>query len=58
MEGPQTPLQRQRSISPLDLDELAETPRRGMIELLWIVGFLAVWILLQAVILPKLGDST
>lgn len=29
-----------------------------MIELLWVLGFLGVWILLQAVILPKLGFRT
>jgi hypothetical protein len=27
-------------------------------ELLWILAFIAVWILLQAVVLPKLGIST
>jgi hypothetical protein len=26
-----------------------------MSELLWVVGFIAVWLLLQAWILPKLG---
>jgi hypothetical protein len=32
--------------------------RQGMTELLWIVGFIVVWILLQTWILPKLGVST
>jgi hypothetical protein len=32
--------------------------RSVMAELLWIVGFIAVWVLLQAWILPKLGVST
>jgi hypothetical protein len=35
-----------------------KTGRNGMSELLWIVGFLALWILLQTWILPKLGVST
>jgi hypothetical protein len=29
--------------------------RKTMSELLWVVGFIAVWLLLQAWILPKLG---
>ena len=29
-----------------------------MTEVLWIAGFIALWVLLQAVILPKLGVST
>jgi hypothetical protein len=29
-----------------------------MSELVWVVGFIAVWFLLQAWILPKLGVST
>jgi hypothetical protein len=29
-----------------------------MTEVLWIAGFAALWILLQAVILPRLGVST
>lgn len=29
-----------------------------MIELLWILGFLVVWVLLQKVVLPKLGLPT
>ena len=29
-----------------------------MTELLWIVGAILIWFLLQAVILPKLGVST
>ncbi len=29
-----------------------------MAELLWIVGFIVLWFLLQAWILPKLGVST
>lgn len=29
-----------------------------MIELLWILGFLVVWVLLQKVVLPKLGVPT
>jgi len=32
--------------------------RSGMTELLWIVGFIVAWILLQTWILPKLGVST
>lgn len=29
-----------------------------MLELLWVVGFVAVWFLLQTWILPKLGVPT
>jgi hypothetical protein len=29
-----------------------------MTELLWIVGFIAAWLMLQGWILPKLGVST
>ena len=32
--------------------------RNVMTELVWIVGAIVVWFLLQAVILPKLGVST
>jgi hypothetical protein len=35
-----------------------EAKRGGMSELVWVVGFIAVWFLLQAWILPKLGVST
>jgi len=32
--------------------------RSFMTQLLWIVGFVVVWFLLQSWILPKLGIST
>jgi len=32
--------------------------RRAPMEWLWIVGFVAVWLLLQLVILPRAGVST
>jgi hypothetical protein len=32
--------------------------RKVMIELLWIVGVIVLWFLLQRWILPKLGVST
>jgi hypothetical protein len=32
--------------------------RKAMSELLWVVGFIVLWFLLQAWILPKLGVST
>jgi hypothetical protein len=32
--------------------------RRSMFELLWVAGFIVVWILLQTWILPRLGVST
>jgi hypothetical protein len=32
--------------------------KRGMVGALWIVGFVVVWVLLQAWILPRLGVST
>ena len=35
-----------------------EAKRSIMAELLWIVGFVALWFLLQTWILPKLGVST
>jgi hypothetical protein len=30
----------------------------GKMDILWIVGFLAIWLLLQLWILPKLGVPT
>ena len=32
--------------------------RRFPVEILFVIGFLAVWILLQLVVLPKLGVPT
>jgi hypothetical protein len=32
--------------------------RNIMTELLWVIGFVVVWFLLQTWILPKLGVST
>jgi hypothetical protein len=32
--------------------------RKSMSDLLWVAGFIAVWILLQTWILPKLGVPT
>ncbi len=29
-----------------------------MSELFWLIGFVAIWLLLQLVILPKLGVNT
>lgn len=29
-----------------------------MNEVYWVIGFIAIWLLLQLVILPKLGVST
>jgi hypothetical protein len=32
--------------------------RKAMSELLWVVGFIVLWFLLQAWILPRFGVST
>ena len=32
--------------------------RKGVMDYLWVIGFLVVWFLLQAVILPRLGVPT
>ena len=39
---------------------MASTRKRGAIvsDLLWVIGFIGVWLALQLVILPKLGVST
>lgn len=32
--------------------------RKKMEEFFWVIGFVVIWLLLQLVILPKLGVST
>jgi hypothetical protein len=44
----------QREVTPGNRDQ----KRKRKMDILWLLGIIGIWVLLQAVILPRLGIST